>query len=77
MTLHHLHGRLWPIVCPPSDAFLNSQNSIIPEQYVVYCQPQPIISGTHSYQWYTCYMEVPKGLPYTCHRSRGINLVAI
>ena len=29
MTLHLLYGRWWPIVCPPSSAFLNYQKRFI------------------------------------------------
>ena len=74
MNLRLLCGRWWPIVCPPSSVFLNGLKDALPEQYMACCQPQPILSGTPGYQWYNCYVEVPKGLPDTGRQSLVINL---
>ena len=57
MTLQLLRGRWWKIVCPPYGAFCHFHKGIIPEQYVAFCQPQPILGGA-------VYLETTHGLDF-------------
>ena len=77
MTLHLFRGRWWPIVCPPSDTFLNCQKG-----YISGAVRMLLLELTCPF-WYTRLHVVhlvnqgPKYLPVFCPQCQGINLVAL
>ena len=78
MNLHLHCGRWWPIVHPPSDAFLNFQRVFIPREVRT-----PLLELTYPW-WYNriargilSMWNFPQGFLWYCHQIRHNNLVAL
>ena len=74
LTINLCSGRWWTIVCPTSGSFLATRKVVFPQHYVVCFRLNHSLVVHQVYQWYTCYLEVSKGLALILSPRLGINL---